>query len=75
MIDEVKYNSPLAHGDHSVLEWDFKCYYELNQNCAPKWNFFKGNYEEMEKELNINWEELLVGDDPDELVQKDVDKI
>ena len=52
MIDEIIYSSPLGSSDHCGLEFVFKCYYELKENKSERWNYFKGDYDNMKNELN-----------------------
>jgi hypothetical protein len=61
MIDEIIYSSPLGSSDHCGLEFVFKCYYELKENKSERWNYFKGDYDNMKNELNQDWDNLLNG--------------
>ena len=61
MIDEIIYSSPLGSSDHCGLEFAFKCYYELKENKSERWNYFKGDYDNMKNELNQDWDNLLNG--------------
>lgn len=70
MIDDIQINSPLGHSDHSTLTFKYKCYSEPTENKSTRWNYFKGDYDSMERELDIKWDEILLGDDPDPLTQK-----
>ena len=60
MIQNIKYNAPLGSSDHFVLTFDAILYIEHDSNPRDKYLYFKGNYEEMKKELsNVKWEEIL----------------
>jgi hypothetical protein len=37
-------------------EFVFKCYYELKENKSERWNYFKGDYDNMKNELNQDWD-------------------
>lgn len=65
MVDEVLHESPLGHSDHCVLVFQFNCYYEIKGNTTQKWNFYKGDYTEMAKEMDKDWDIMLRGKDPD----------
>lgn len=69
MIENIRYVSPLGHSDHCVINFRFKCYYNIDQETTQRWNYFKGNYEEIDKELDIEWEEKLQGKNPDEIIE------
>ena len=69
MIENIRHESPLGHSDHCVINFRFKCYYNIDQETTQRWNYFKGKYEEMDKELDIEWEEKLQGKNPDEMIE------
>jgi hypothetical protein len=52
---------PPGSSDHCGLEFAFKCYYELKENKSERWNYFKGDYDNMKNELNQDWDNLLNG--------------
>ena len=59
-ISEIMHDSPLGKSDHDTLIFDFKCYAERS---APteSFNYFKGDYESMVKDLQeSNWSNKIV---------------
>jgi len=67
MIDRIEYESPLGRSDHIVLTFNYKCYFELEEATVDKWNFHKGDYIKMTKELDKDWSNLLNDKDPNVL--------
>ena len=67
MIDKIGYESPLGRSDHVVLTFKYKCYFELEEATVDKWNFHKGDYIKMTKELDKDWSKLLNDKDPNVL--------
>jgi len=63
MIDNIEHESPLGHSDHCVLKFHFKCRSSQTENTAEKWNHFKGDYESMRKELDLDWKEIFKDQD------------
>lgn len=59
MIKDVTYESPLGKSDHCVLTFQYHCYYEKNTNKIARKNFFKGNYEKLRKQLDVDWNRIL----------------
>ena len=62
--------SPLGHSDHCVIKLKFKCYYKIEEDSTQRWNYFKGDYQQMNNELDIQWDEILHGLSPDEMTKK-----
>jgi hypothetical protein len=56
MVDDTKITSPLGHSDHCVITFKFRCYFEQINTSTERWNFFKGNYDLMRNEMNIDWD-------------------
>ena len=54
MIDEIIYSSPLGSSDYCGLEFVFKCHYELKENKSERWNYFKGDYDNMTEKAQVN---------------------
>ena len=50
--------APLGKSDHSVLIIHVDVCSRIN-NAIPKLNFNKGNYNELRKHLDIDWDSLL----------------
>ena len=60
-IDDLNISPPLGSSDHVVLSFDVNIS-SNNTNQNSGYAFYKGNYEEMRKELNsINWESKFEG--------------
>ena len=51
MIDNLHVKDP--HSDHCVMEFQFKCYFEQYNISKERWNYFKGNYEQMNKQTGF----------------------
>ena len=49
MIDNLHVQDPLGHSDHCVIEFKFKYYFEQYHIRDEWWNYFKGNYKQMNK--------------------------
>lgn len=59
-VDEIHYKSPIGSSDHAVISFNFRLESDINVEGTSKWNYLRGNYEEMNQYLiNINWNELL----------------
>ena len=56
MIDNLHVKDPLGYNDHCFIEFQFKCYIEPYNISKERWNYFKGNYEQMNKKLDLNWD-------------------
>ena len=62
MLENLKVSAGLGKSDHQILLFDFNCYISLNECKSKKYNFFKGNYNEMNKKLSsYNWNDLFSG--------------
>ena len=59
MISDAEISSPLGKGDHACIQFWFNCYVNYKKVQFQKFLYDKGNYEEIRKELNINWEEEM----------------
>ena len=59
-ISKIMHDSPLGKSDHDNLLFDFKCYAERS-TPTESFNYFKGDYESMMKELQeSNWSNKIV---------------
>ena len=67
MIDNLHVKDPHGHSDHCVMEFQFKCYFEQCNISEDRWNYFKGNYEEMKKKLDLDWDKILTDSNPNKL--------
>ena len=62
MIDSIEKASPPGKSDHMSLKWNFTVRGKVKKDSAPqeRFQFAKGNYEEMRKELReIDWGSTL----------------
>ncbi len=60
MVEEIEYLPPLGKSDHVTLKFIVKLYIDKPRNSDKRYNFFKGNYEQINDNLkNVNWEEIL----------------
>ena len=59
MLEDLKHTSPLGSSDHCGLDFLFKCYVIQNESKTERWNYFKGDYENMKADLDIDWEKQL----------------
>ena len=58
MIEDIKYEAPLGKSDHLVLKFDYMCYKKETQVLTSKFNYNKGNYEQLRQELALyDWQE------------------
>ena len=60
MIDNLHVKDPLGHSDHCVMEFQLKCYFEQCNIREERWNYFKGNYEQMNTKLDLDWGKILI---------------
>lgn len=64
MINSVVYSSGLGKSDHLQLQFTFNCYTEIIPRSFTKFNFFKGNYTGLSRELDsVDWPHILEGID------------
>ena len=61
MIEELNYTSPLGNSDHCSLEFILKCYCEKKSCKTERWNYFKGDYTNMNTFLQCDWNDILKG--------------
>ena len=57
-VESIDYLATLGKSDHSVLIMHVDVCSRIN-NAIPKLNFNKGNYNELRKHLDIDWDSLL----------------
>jgi len=57
-VENIDYLAPMGKSDHSVL-LIYANSHANNAESIPKLNLNKGNYSELRKFLNINWDSLL----------------
>ena len=76
MISNVSYLAGLGKSDHLVICFQFICYTQQPETTVNKLNDFKGNYLEINKELEaIDWTSILQGLNLTELWETLADKI
>ena len=56
MINTVEYHSPLGKSDHCVIEFDFHCYTNQEQNSKTRFIYDKGDYNKMKDYLSRDWD-------------------
>ena len=58
--ESININPPLGKSDHSIVSFEYVCYYEEEDTSEEKFQYFKGNYANLRETLSgINWEEKL----------------
>ena len=59
MVRDIEYLPPLGASDHLCLKIDINLYAE-NPKTEPKYQFYKGDYDQMREDLNRNiWHEVF----------------
>ena len=74
MIYNLHVKDSLGHSDHCVMKFQFKCYFEQCNISEERWNYFKGNYEQMNKTLDLDWDKILIDGNPNTLFNIFVEK-
>ncbi len=60
MVDNIETQSPLGKSDHTVINFDYKCYNIQPHSTQRKMIFHKGNYDQMRKELaTFDWDSIV----------------
>ena len=60
MIEDLELLSPLGKSDHAVIDFSFRCYSTKSITNTTKYQFNKGNYNEIRNELSEhNWSVTL----------------
>ena len=59
MKEELNCTSPLGNSDHCSLEFIHKCYCEEKSCKTERWNYFKGDYTNMNTFLQCDWNDIL----------------
>ncbi|MEW8545715.1 MAG: reverse transcriptase family protein, partial [Candidatus Thiodiazotropha sp.] len=75
MVLDLEFLSPLGASDHKVLTFKFQCYCSYSSSSSTHYNYYKGDYESIRKELNINWIEELRGNDVNVMLQRLMDRV
>lgn len=74
-IVNTKYLDPLGSSDHCVIEFNYRCYFSYDQTKNERLTYYKPNYDEMRKELDIDWEKELGDSNPIEMLNKVMEKL
>jgi len=62
MVKNLEFNDPVGMSHHTTLTWTFQCYMRRPVTKVVKYNFEKGNYVEMRRDLEMcQWDEQLEG--------------
>ncbi len=56
MLSNLEHLSPLGKSDHCILLFDFNCYFVFNTKQKVYRFYDKGDYINMEKDLDLDWE-------------------
>ncbi len=60
----IEYMPPIGKSDHVVVKFDIKLYIDKPPHSAERYNFFKGNYGEINENLaRVDWESVI-SDEP-----------
>jgi hypothetical protein len=60
MIERLKHEAPIGKSHHEVLHFRYLCYSEVKETKTRKFQFDKGNYEEIRDALaGVDWKKLL----------------
>ncbi|XP_060081381.1 uncharacterized protein LOC132560720 [Ylistrum balloti] len=74
-IIKTEYLHPLGASDHSVIQFEFNCCLDDVTDNSARLNYYKGDYDIMGKEMNINWEEEFDGRNTLEMWDIFIDKL
>ena len=55
-VVNVEYLDPLGSSDHIVIMFEYRCYFEYEKQNFERLNYYKGDYDSMRKELDIDWD-------------------
>ena len=75
MVLGLEFLSPLGASDHKVLTFKFQCYCSYTNTSSTHYNYYKGDYELIRKELNIDWVEELGDNDVNIMLKRFMDRI
>lgn len=68
MIEEVHYGHPVGSSDHLLLDWSFKCYTVRQSRTFRRYQYDRGDYEEMRRQLGeVDWKSQLQGKDVEDM--------
>ncbi len=68
MVSDLRHLAPLGKSDHCVLAFKFHVYTPETRRNVPKYQFHKGDYQQMRRDMDQDWEQVFANceDDPDE---------
>lgn len=71
MVTNLKHLAPLGNSDHCVLTFKFICYTAKLETTTTKYQYGKGNYREMRRDLTQDWDDMFQDcqDDPEQQYQ------
>jgi hypothetical protein len=76
MVEYVEVGAPVGRSDHNVLIWSVMCSVEAVERKGLGRNFFKGNYEEINRELlEVKWVDEFDSCGVNEMWNKLVEKV
>ena len=73
-VVNVEYLDPLGSSDHIVIRFEYRCYFEYEKHNFERLNYYKGDYESMRKELDIDWDSELKDNDAVSMLNIFMDK-
>ena len=65
----------LGASDHKVLTFKFQCYYSYTHTFNTHYNNYKGDYESIRRESNIDWAKELGDNDVNIMLQRFMDRV
>ena len=69
MINNLDVKAPIGKSDHLVITFDYKCYTQETYSKNTCYQYSRGNYSQMNKDLQMDWASLLKDKDVEELWQ------
>ena len=57
----------IRSGTVTIVLWNFNSSAILSNVSEDRWNYFKGNYEQMKKTLDLEWDKILNDSNPNKL--------
>ena len=58
-IDEISHTSPLGNSDHMMLTFNYTVKHDIEYKPKIIYNYNKGDYDKMRRDLQINWNKEL----------------
>ena len=66
---------PLGASDPKILTFKFQCYCSYTNSSSTHYNYYKGDYESIRRELNTDWVEELGDNDVNIMLQRFMDRV